>query len=241
MNDGHFAYLMQFVDGNRIDLTLYPLDKLDQYQRESLSALLLDKDQRFGTLPLPSENDYLPTPPTAKRFADCCNEFWWVSTYVAKGLARRELPYAKYMLDVVVREQLMKMLMWQVGGQSHYTRIAGKFGKHLEHTLSPAHWAMLAQTYADAEAGSLPYGRQRMLEIARDQSGQQTQAERMVAIRRARRFDLGVRAANALGVEEGDGISGLHLPEFRFAATGEQAAPFGFEYARTEPRGEQHL
>jgi len=151
MNDGHFAYLMQFVDGNRIDLTLYPLDKLDQYQRESLSALLLDKDQRFGALPLPSENDYLPTPPTAKRFADCCNEFWWVSTYVAKGLWRREIPYAKYMLDVVVREQLMKMLMWQIGVQTQFTINPGKFGKYFERYLEPNQWAMLTQTYADAD------------------------------------------------------------------------------------------
>lgn len=151
MNDGHFGYLMQFLDSNRIDLTLYPLDKLGQYQHESLSQVLLDKDQRFGALPPPSEQDYLPTPPSAKRFADCCNEFWWVATYVAKGLGRREIPYAKYMLDSVVREQLMKMLMWQIGIQTQFKINPGKYGKYYARYLEPRQWAMLTETYADAD------------------------------------------------------------------------------------------
>ncbi|MCX5973532.1 MAG: aminoglycoside 6-adenylyltransferase, partial [Coprothermobacterota bacterium] len=33
-----------------------------------------------------SEGSYFPQPPTAKAFADYCNEFWWVCPYVAKGL-----------------------------------------------------------------------------------------------------------------------------------------------------------
>lgn len=121
VNDGHFAYLMQFMDGNRIDLTLFPLDKLPEFQRESLSSMLLDKDGIFEPLPAPSESDYLPQPPTAKNFADCCNQFWWVSTYVAKGLWREEIMYARYMLDQIVREELLKMLTWQVGIKTQFT------------------------------------------------------------------------------------------------------------------------
>ncbi len=39
-----YAYLMQFMDGNRIDLTIYPLAHLQVMARDSLSVLLLDKD-----------------------------------------------------------------------------------------------------------------------------------------------------------------------------------------------------
>ena len=39
-----FAYLMQFADGNRIDLGLLPVDRLDALGEDSLSVLLLDKD-----------------------------------------------------------------------------------------------------------------------------------------------------------------------------------------------------
>jgi aminoglycoside 6-adenylyltransferase len=149
-NDGRFSYLMQFTDGNRIDLTLFPIAKLHEFGRESLSLLLLDKDEIVEPFPAPSESDYLPSPPTAKAFSDCCNEFWWVCPYVAKGLWREEIIYAKHMLDQVVREQLMKMLTWHMGVKTRFLRSPGKLGKHLKQYLEPELWAMLEKTYADA-------------------------------------------------------------------------------------------
>lgn len=150
VNDGHFAYLMQFADGNRIDLTLFPLARLPEFERESLSSMLLDKDGIFGPLPPPSDSDYLPKPPTAKAFSDCCNEFWWVSCYVAKGLWREEIISAKYLLDQGIREQLMKMLTWHVGLKTQFTAGPGKLGKNLQRYLEPELWAMLETTYSDA-------------------------------------------------------------------------------------------
>lgn len=149
-SDGRFAYLMQFTDGNRIDLTLLPVANAREFKRESLSLLLLDKDAVFEPFPAPDESDFLPKPPTAKAFSDCCNEFWWVCPYVAKGLWREEIIYAKYMLDRVVREQLMKMLAWHVGLKTRFTRGPGKAGKHLNQYLEPELWAMLEKTYSDA-------------------------------------------------------------------------------------------
>jgi len=151
MNDGHFAYLMQFADGNRVDLTLFPLPNLPAFETESLSLLLLDKDGIIAPLPPPSDRDYLPQPPTAKAFADCCNEFWWVATYVAKGLWRAEILYAKALMEQAVREQLMKMLTWYVGTENNFTRNSGKMGKHFKTQLIPELWTMLEQSYADAD------------------------------------------------------------------------------------------
>lgn len=150
--DGSFAYLMQFADGNRIDLTIYPLAKLGDLDRDSLSLLLLDKDGVIEPYPPPNDSSYLPTPPTAKGFADCCNEFWWVATYVAKGLWRGEITYARYMLDQVVREQLMKMLVWHIGAQTQFSVSPGKFGKYFQTYLEPELWELLLQTYADADS-----------------------------------------------------------------------------------------
>ena len=146
-----FAYLMQFADGNRIDLTFSPVDRLADLGRDSLSVLLLDKDGVVPCFDPPHAGAYLPQPPTAKQFADCCNEFWWVSTYVAKGLWRGEITYARYMLDEVVRGQLMRLLGWYVGVQSNFRRGPGKFGKYLQHELPPDLWAQLMATYADAD------------------------------------------------------------------------------------------
>jgi len=152
--DGSFAYLMQFTDGNRIDLTIYPLAKLDELGEDSLSIVLLDKDGQFEPLAPANESDYLPRPPTAKAFADCCNEFWWVCPYVAKGLWREEILYAKYHLDHFVRDQLMKMINWYVGLTTQFSRNPGKFGKHLQRYLEPELWEMLQRTYSDADYGN---------------------------------------------------------------------------------------
>lgn len=74
--DGGFSYLMQFTDGNRIDLTLLPLDKAEAYaQKDKLTLVLLDKDGSMPELVPPTDEDYWVRPPSAKFFADCCNEF----------------------------------------------------------------------------------------------------------------------------------------------------------------------
>ncbi len=145
-----YVYLMQFTDGNRIDLGIFPIARLADLGRDSLSVLLLDKDGVVEPFGPPSERDYLPTPPTAKTFADCSNEFWWVCPYVAKGLWREEILYAKHMLDVIVREQLMRMLRWHIGVKTQFSRNPGKLGKYFQRYLEPELWNMLGRTYADA-------------------------------------------------------------------------------------------
>jgi aminoglycoside 6-adenylyltransferase len=148
--DGSFGYLMQFTDGNRIDLTLFPVARLAQLERDSLSVLLLDKDDLVEPFPPPSERSHLPKPPTAKAFADCCNEFWWVSPYVAKGLWRRQILYAKHTYEGGVHLQLMVMLTWYAGVRTDFSRSADGYGKYLEKLLEPEVWTMLQKTYSDA-------------------------------------------------------------------------------------------
>ena len=147
----HFGYLIQFMDGNRIDLTLFSIDKLDQWEDDSLTIMLLDKDGLFEPFPPPNDRGYLPHAPTAKQFADTCNEFWWVSLYVAKGLWRQQLTYAKYMMDNIVRGELIKMLSWYIGSKTRFSVNLGGYGKFLQNHLEPELWTMLEKTYADAD------------------------------------------------------------------------------------------
>jgi aminoglycoside 6-adenylyltransferase len=146
-----FAFLMLFTDGNRIDLTLYPTENIANWTRDSLSVLLLDKDGLVQPFPPPSLQDYKTIPPTAQAYADSCNEFWWVSTYVAKGLWRQELPYAKFMLDRPVRDAFHLMLEWHIGIRTDFAADPGKQGKYFENHLEPGLWALYIQTFADAD------------------------------------------------------------------------------------------
>ncbi len=146
-----YGYLMQFADGNRIDLGIFPVSKLGELEDDSLTLTLLDKDGILPKFPPPNDSGYLPRSPTAKQFFDCTNEFWWCSPYVAKGLWRREIVYAKHMLDLYVREQLDKMVWWYVGMRTGNKISPGKLGKYFEKCLEPELWQMLLRTYSDAE------------------------------------------------------------------------------------------
>ncbi|MHB8856308.1 MAG: aminoglycoside 6-adenylyltransferase [Bellilinea sp.] len=150
-DDGSYAYLMQFMDGNRIDLSFHPLEHIADIPEDSLSVVLLDKDGLIAPLPPPSDRSYLPVKPSAKAFADCCNEFWWVTPYAAKGLWRGELTYAHTILDIYLRDPLMKMLTWYFGVLTGFKKSAGKFGKYLETGLDDDLWQQLTRTYADAD------------------------------------------------------------------------------------------
>ncbi|MBA4534572.1 aminoglycoside 6-adenylyltransferase [Brevibacillus halotolerans] len=145
-----FSYLMLFTDGNRIDLTLIPLSEAQKYSKEDkLLLVLMDKENCLPKVPSPTDVDYWVKRPSAAFFADCCNEFWWVSTYVAKGLWRREIFYAQGHLNRYVRPMLLTMLEWKVGIQTDFSISVGKNSKYLEKYLSEQCWESLLSTYSD--------------------------------------------------------------------------------------------
>ncbi len=147
-----FSYLMQFEDGNRIDLTLFPKNKLDKdFHPDSLTIIWLDKDDLFPNIPPPSDKDYHVKKPTQKEFLDVCNEFWWVSTYVAKGLLRNEITYAKEMLETVVRPMFMKMIAWKIGVENNFSVSVGNAGKFIKKYLSEDFYQDILQSYSNAD------------------------------------------------------------------------------------------
>ncbi|RJX39156.1 aminoglycoside 6-adenylyltransferase [Paenibacillus pinisoli] len=143
-----FSYLMLFKDGNRIDMTLIPIEEKDDYVKEDkLMQVLLDKDGLFPNVPPSTDIDYWVKRPSAAFYADCCNEFWWVSTYVAKGLWRQEILYAQDHLNNLMRPMLVKMLEWEAGVRTDFTLSVGKNGKFLDRYIPEERWQKLMATY----------------------------------------------------------------------------------------------
>ena len=153
--DDCYFYLMQFTDGNRLDLGLQHVDLIDRVNADSLSRVLVDKDRLLDDTPDPSDRDYLPAPPTGKQFADCCNEFWWVNPYVAKGLWRDETTYAKHLFETILRAELMKMLTWYFGDRTGYRIAPGKSGKYIRDHVEPSLWAQVLATYPDGVSDNI--------------------------------------------------------------------------------------
>ncbi|MDR2222517.1 MAG: aminoglycoside 6-adenylyltransferase [Flavobacteriaceae bacterium] len=145
-----YTYLMIFDDNSRLDLTLFPLNQLAKYQADSLSVVWIDKDDIFQNIPPASDVDYHVQRPSQREFTEVCNEFWWCTTNVAKGLARQEIVYAKDMMENVVRPMFLQLIAWKIGSENNFSVSVGKSGKYIKQYLSDAVYAKITATYCDA-------------------------------------------------------------------------------------------
>ena len=148
-NDGNYAYLMIFPDGNRIDLqfTSWPYEDDGEPM-----ILLLDKDGTFPKIQIAEDFWYIKRP-TAKCFADCCNEAHWCLNNVAKGIVREEASYVMMMMGIV-RDMLIRMLEWYAGMNHDFRISTGKCGKYFKKYLPEDIYERFLKTYptADTEA-----------------------------------------------------------------------------------------
>ncbi|MFD7525420.1 aminoglycoside 6-adenylyltransferase [Paenibacillus chitinolyticus] len=146
-----FSYLILFEDGNKIDLTLIPINEVEDYftNSDSLVEVLLDKDTLIKNEVVADDRQYWIKKPTAREFDDCCNEFWMVSTYVVKGLARKEILFAIDHLNEIARPNLLRMMAWQIGFEQGYTFSVGKNYKFINRYLPNEDWESLLSTYAE--------------------------------------------------------------------------------------------
>lgn len=146
-----FTFLMVFENGERIDLTLFPLTQFENhYQTDSLSVVWMDKDDLFENIPQASDIDYRIRRPTQREFTEVCNEFWWTITNVAKGLKRNEIIYAKDMMETVVRPMFIRLIEWKVAHENDFKINTGKSAKFIEQFLPKKYYQKLLRTYADS-------------------------------------------------------------------------------------------
>ncbi|MCT6925335.1 aminoglycoside 6-adenylyltransferase [Metasolibacillus sp.] len=147
-----FTYILYFADGIKIDLSLIPLTELKNYFQSSdgLVEVLLDKDKRISQEVIATDEKYWIQKPSARSFDDCCNEFWSVATYVAKGLRRNEFLFAIDHLHNNIRQELLRMMSWDIGIRQGFTFSVGKNYKFIQQHLAPEVYEKLLRTYTTA-------------------------------------------------------------------------------------------
>jgi aminoglycoside 6-adenylyltransferase len=74
-----------------------------------------------------------------------------VTTYVAKGLLRNEITYAKEMLEISVRPMFMKLIAWKIGTENEFSVSFGKAGRFMSGFLTRDFYGDVLKTYSDAE------------------------------------------------------------------------------------------
>ncbi|NKC58875.1 aminoglycoside 6-adenylyltransferase [Vagococcus fluvialis] len=144
-----YSYLMYLEDGIKIDLSLVLVEDLPWYLEESdgLVEVLVDKDKLLSDLAPASDKNYWLKKPNQAEFNDCLNEFWHVSAYVAKGLARGELLFAMDHLHNNIRQELLRMMSWHIGYEQGYDRSLGKNYKFIQNYLSEENWQDFLLTF----------------------------------------------------------------------------------------------
>ncbi|MDU3085228.1 aminoglycoside 6-adenylyltransferase [Streptococcus hohhotensis] len=128
--DHRRLYLMLFEDGNRIDLTLCPKEHIQEWvDSEAGFTVLEDPEHLFEPYSQNLERFWIH-PASETDFEKTCNEFWWVSAYVVKGICRNQLVYATDHLYGICQQELLKILAWQVASDKGTVDI-GKNYKYL--------------------------------------------------------------------------------------------------------------
>lgn len=146
-----YAWLMQFEDGIRLDLHVQTLEHtLKNIKKDKLCKILLDK---FAYLPKISEaNDeqYHVQRPSETEFLAACNEFWWCTNNLAKGLWRSEILYVQDMANFIVRKELEKLLTWKIGILTNFSVSVGKSAKYMGNYLSSEDYTYYLKTFFDS-------------------------------------------------------------------------------------------
>lgn len=144
-----YGWLIQFADGNRLDLHVSTPDwVLEHDAKDSLFAVLLDKDGLFeGRKPADDSAHWVQKPDQALFSAEC-NEFWWCLNNLCKGLWRNELTYAQWVLNDLLRPRLLTMLSWKAAISYDFHISVGKCGKYLPNYLKKSLWEAFLSTYS---------------------------------------------------------------------------------------------
>ncbi len=146
--ENFYGWLMQFKDGNRVDLHVESVPHAKEHiHDDKLCRILLDKGHVLPGIPESTDEERHVKKPTKEQFLACANEFWWCSNNLAKGLWREEIPYVQDMANFIVRKQLEKMLSWKVGILTDFGVSVGKSAKYLYKWLSEEEYRHYLDTY----------------------------------------------------------------------------------------------
>ena len=107
-------FLMLFEDGNRIDLTLCSKDYIQEWIDSEAGFIVLEDPEHLFEPYSQNLERYWTIPATETDFKNSCNEFWWVSSYVVKGICRKQVIYATDHLYGICQQEFLKILAWQV-------------------------------------------------------------------------------------------------------------------------------
>lgn len=155
----HAMRMVLYQDYVKVDFKLY---SLPEFCKEVANAelpedwdvgykVLIDKDQLCKNLKPATYQSVIIQKPSAEKFAQVMNDFWWDMTYVAKCLARDEIFYAKFMTENMMRnDYLVPIIEWYISMSHNWNITTNKHGRFFKKYLSDEMWKKVEATFASA-------------------------------------------------------------------------------------------
>lgn len=154
--DENFAYLCQYKDGNRIDLTIIDIKRIKEQENfAEPRKLLINKDHFAELKDITSLDAFVIQKPGEFEYFNTCNEFRWLSVYVSKGICRKEFYYAKKVMDQYMMDMFIKMLSFKVAMEHDFTITLGANIKYLKRYVSNEEMERFQNIFSDGTYTSM--------------------------------------------------------------------------------------
>jgi aminoglycoside 6-adenylyltransferase len=155
LDAGAFITMVQFTNTLRIDFSVWSVEQITRVWADSLSVVLVDKDERLLGLPPASEASYYVQPPAVEAWDTCLNEIAWLAPYVARALWRAEMPRALDILHAYLIPQVRQVLSWQAAQPRGWQVNLGASGRWLGRYLDPQLYSAFLALYVPADEAAI--------------------------------------------------------------------------------------
>ncbi|WP_431611960.1 AadS family aminoglycoside 6-adenylyltransferase [Chryseobacterium sp. 'Rf worker isolate 10'] len=154
----HAMKMVLYKDHVKVDFKLYQVSEfIEEINEEILPEdwdvgykVVIDKDNLTKKLKPPTYQSIMIQKPAEKEFQQLLNDFWWDTTYVAKCLKRRDIFYAKFMSENILRtDYLVPLIEWYIAGNHDWKDITtNKHGRLFKKYLSSDLWIKVEKTFS---------------------------------------------------------------------------------------------
>jgi aminoglycoside 6-adenylyltransferase len=147
--------LVIFENNIKVDFSFWSLDLVESLIRDGLSEdmnrgyeILLDKDGFSDKLAKSSGIGFKELKPTKDEFLTLIYNFWFEVLGVSKYLKRNDLFFAKSIDNGIVKELLLKMIIWNLQVKNDWNVKTHSEGKRMRSWLDDKSIESLGETYS---------------------------------------------------------------------------------------------
>ncbi|OFI46298.1 hypothetical protein BG262_04590 [Floricoccus penangensis] len=146
-NKEGYTYLVQYEDGNRLDLQIMDMSLLKNYPTEdSLTKIIFDKKGLIESEIIPNARDYYLIKPSQLEIENSVKEFYWQFNNVLKANLRGQFLYSQEILNLV-RDELNLLISWDIGFEYGFERNLGKANNKILDFIDMEDARLLKESY----------------------------------------------------------------------------------------------